>query len=375
MKDMQEIKRLKEFNEEIVEHSPMGIIRLDRDLKVIYENPKMKEILGVPKGTNSKAIGIDIREVPSVVKAGISDVFSKLQRGQEIRVEVPFVSIYGKESILSCVGVPLFEDGYFSGAVLMVEEITERKKTEEELRKAHAELKIAYEELKTLDKMKDEFLSNVSHELRTPLTSIKGAFDLLDNEMLSIEQKELVFLGKQNANRLNELIGDILYYAKMEYLAYELKEDEFDLGKVIEASVRAVTPMALNSGISLETETKGELGLVGDKNAIFKVLSNLLSNAIKFNKKGGKVIVKAGVENGRIKVIVSDTGIGIPKDHLSKIFRKFYQVNGSTKRKYPGAGLGLSIAQTIVEKHGGKIWAESEVNKGSKFIFEIPKRT
>ncbi|MEE9595085.1 MAG: PAS domain S-box protein, partial [Candidatus Hydrothermarchaeales archaeon] len=137
----QELKRLKDFNEEIVEHSPAGILRLDENLKIIYENPRMKDILGVPKGENSKAMGKDIREVPSVARAGLSEALSDLVQGKEMHGEVPFVSIYNKESTLSIVGVPLIENGEFLGALVMVMDITERKHAEEALKESEEKFK------------------------------------------------------------------------------------------------------------------------------------------------------------------------------------------------------------------------------------------
>ncbi len=244
----------------------------------------------------------------------------------------------------------------------------------DDIEAGHSELKVAYDDLKMLDKMKDEFLSNVSHELRTPLTSIKGALDIMSDEELPKELSELTSIAKQNANRLNALIGDIIYYSKMEYRATELTKEDLDLGEIITKSVKTTSPTAMENGITIETSAEGDLKALVDKKAIYKVFSNLLSNAIKFNKKGGRIMVRAkGIVNGHVEVCVEDTGIGIPKEHLGKVFDRFYQVDGSTKRKYSGTGLGLSIAKSIVEKHGGKIWVESEVGKGSRFTFKIPK--
>lgn len=243
----------------------------------------------------------------------------------------------------------------------------------DDIEASKAELETAYNELKVLDKMKEEFFSNVSHELRTPLTIIKGILDLMAGEESSKEQAELISMAKQNANRLNALVGDILYYAKMEYGKGSLNIENFNMNELISTSVKMITPMAQDNGIIIETDTRGDLTLVGDKKALYKVFSNLLSNAIKFNKNGGKVTVTAErMKTGHIKVSVSDTGIGIQKEHLKKIFTKFYQVDGSTSRKYPGTGLGLSIVKNVVEKHGGRIWVESEVGRGSKFTFELP---
>ncbi len=249
-----------------------------------------------------------------------------------------------------------------------------KRRLETAVQERTGELKAAYNELKTLDKMKGEFLSNVSHELRTPLTSIKGVLDIIAGEELAKEHEELITIARQNANRLNAMIGDLLYYARMEYGPETLNKEVLDLGEVIATSVKAITPAAQDSGISIETRAEGDLGVFADKKALHKVFSSLLSNAIKFNKQGGRVTMKVrGGENGGITVCVEDTGIGIAKEHLNKIFDRFYQVDGSIKRQYPGVGLGLSLAKGIVEKHGGRIWVESEVGRGSKFTFEIPR--
>lgn len=257
----------------------------------------------------------------------------------------------------------------------MVVDITEQKVGIEELKKAHGKLKLAYEELKVLDKMKEEFLSNVSHELKTPLTSIICVLDILAGGGVSLEHRELIPIARRNADRLDALIGDLLSCAKMEYGPETLDTKEHDLGEVIRTSVKATLSKAQDCGISIETHFEGDLRAWVDKKAMFKVLSNLLNNAVKFNNRGGRVAVRAWAGlNGCVKVSVSDTGIGIPKEHLGKIFNRFYQVDGSTKRKYQGTGLGLSMVKGIVEKHGGRIWVESDVGKGSRFIFEIPKK-
>lgn len=265
------------------------------------------------------------------------------------------------------------EEDVISG---MVVDIAEQKVEIGELTRAVDKLKLAYDELKVLDQMKEEFLSNVSHELMTPLTSIICVLDILADGGVSQEHKELISVARRNADRLDALIEDLLSCAKMEYGPETLETKEHDLEEVIRASVKAALPKAQDCGISIETHLEGDLRAWVDKNAMFKVLANLLNNAVKFNNRGGLVVVRAWAGlNGCVKVAVSDTGIGIPKEHLSKIFNRFYQVDGSTKRKYGGTGLGLSMVKSIVEKHGGRIWVESDVGKGSRFIFEIPKES
>ncbi len=253
------------------------------------------------------------------------------------------------------------------------ERTSELENTKKQLEASHEELTAAYYELKNLDRMKSEFLSNVSHELRTPLTSIKGVLDIMADEELPKEQGELMAMARQNANRLNALIGNLLYYTRMEYGPEALNKEDVDIGGAIASAVKAMTPTAQDKGIAIETSVESKLKALADKKALHKLLFNLLSNAIKFNRSGGRVTVRGrAVKDGRLEICVEDTGIGIPEEHLDRIFERFYQVDGSTRRKYPGIGLGLSIAKAIVEMHGGRIWVESEVGRGSRFAFEIP---
>ncbi len=138
-------KQLYKLNEGMVENSPAGIIRLDAKLKISYENPEMKKILGVPPGEESKAMGMDIRELSSVKNAGLSSIFNDLLEGKEIATEGPFISVYGKETYITLKGVPTFENNKFTGAVLLMNDITKRKQAEEELKNKLNELKIYYD--------------------------------------------------------------------------------------------------------------------------------------------------------------------------------------------------------------------------------------
>jgi PAS domain S-box-containing protein len=727
------LKCLKKFNEEIVEHSPFGIIRLDNNLRIIYENPKMKEIMGVPKDEDSKAIGVDIRELPSVVNAGISDSFNDLLNGKEIRGEIPFVSIYGKESILSYIGVPIFENGVFSGAIIMVEDITERKRVEEKLRelmekyrdlydnapdmyhsldkngiiidcneteakmlgykkeeiigrpftdflteeskrlferdfprlneektllnlerefvrkdgstfiaslnvfseldekgrlvrtktiarditelkkaekslreseerfrmvtekslagvyiiqdgkfryvnpalaeifgytpdeiidklgpldlthpddrplvaenirkrmqgevesihytlrgikkdgtpiicevlgrrvdyhgrpaiigtllditkrkrleqeirdildaapdmihlispdmriinrnamskklfphmregdkcykvlhnrdiacthcgvrkvfedgkrheheseiklpdgrkifvhstaapifdargevraaveilrditerkKAEDALKRAYQELKDVDKMKDEFLDAVTHELRTPLTSIMGALDLLLESEISEEQRKLLSIIDKESERIDNLVEELLLIARSGEEVGKLKLEEISLDELIHRALDDIKLHADKKKVRVVKKIPENLPPVyADKEQLKRVVDNLLSNAVKFNREGGQITVWANSTGDFIEVSVEDTGIGIPKKDIDRIFSKFYRAPLKEAQKRPGSGLGLAIAKSIVERHGGKIWAESKVGKGSKFTFTLP---
>lgn len=280
----------------------------------------------------------------------------------------------------------LDEMGQVKGIVQVVKDITERKWMEE-----------AYEDRKSLDKMKEELISNVSHELRTPLAVAQGAIELSMEDESDEKKRELLSKGKDNLTRLNNLIEDLLTAAKLKpkpkpkygeevvdigkdivrpaLASVEvITREPVDMGELIQNSLEEFTPAAKRKEITLEQRVLNSLPRVlGDGVELRTVISHLINNAIKFNQEGGRVSIEGHATRDGVVINVGDTGIGIPQEQLSKIFDRFYQVDGSTTRAYPGVGLGLSIAKSIVEKHGGRIWVESEVGKGSNFIFEIPK--
>jgi signal transduction histidine kinase len=254
-----------------------------------------------------------------------------------------------------------------------LEELVEERTAEVRLERDRLEQ--AYEELKKLDRMKDEFLSNVSHELRTPLTTIKGVVDYVLDEDINKEHRELLKVSNRNLNRLNRLIGDILDFAKIEQLPEKLQIEETTLKEVIDWAVKDVEQTAKKNQVKLKVSIHEEDQKVESyKILLKKAIVNLLDNAIKFNKKGGEVVVEIiyNEEDGFAEVSITDTGIGISDEHLDKVFDRFYQVDGSTTRRYGGIGLGLTMTKRIVEILGGEIKVKSEVGKGTRFWFTIP---
>lgn len=228
------------------------------------------------------------------------------------------------------------------------------------------------QEVKTLDRMKEEFISNVSHELRTPLTVAKGSIDLVLDSELNEKQKEILSMGKTSLIRLNRLISDLIEIAKMEEHPV-LRLENVALDSMIRQCIYEIKPIAEQDNINIKVQLQENLpALRADREKLQQVFFNLFSNAIKFNKRNGKIIVEASQNDGVMEVSIADTGIGIPREHLDKIFDRFYQVDGSTTRKYVGTGLGLAIVKKAVEMHGGKIWVESELGNGSKFTFTLP---
>ena len=242
--------------------------------------------------------------------------------------------------------------------------------------KAHAEeLRRAYEELQEADRLKDEIVQNVSHELRTPLTFIKGYVDLLlDGSMgpLTDAQREAVEIIAEKTNLLSRLVGDIVTLQRIE--RGTLNFEAVDIAALARISVQNFQLTASQSGLEFAVEDPGGPVIVwGDRERLSQVLDNLLHNAVKFSPNGGRITVRVQDVDDHALVSVQDTGIGIPPDKLERIFERFYQVDGSTRRRFGGMGLGLAIVKRIVEAHGGRVWAESELGKGSTFYFTIPK--
>ncbi|MDZ4858294.1 MAG: response regulator [Candidatus Hydrogenedentes bacterium] len=246
----------------------------------------------------------------------------------------------------------------------------------EEVTLAREKLHEANEELKTLDEMKTNLLSNVSHELRTPLVSVMGYTDMIVNGKagpVNAEQKEYLGISLRNIEKLVTLIENLLDFSRLHRGTETLVFDEFDLRECARASLQIVQPVADSRGIVLEMIAPAEPVLVeGDKSKLGQVFTNLLSNAVKFNNAEGRVTVEIIVKDDNVQALVRDTGIGIPEEALDKVFTRFYQYDSSSTRKYGGTGIGLSIAQDIARLHGTRITAMSEEGKGSTFRFVLP---
>ena len=189
---------------------------------------------------------------------------------------------------------------------------------------------------------------------------------------------------KHNASRLGKLINDVLDLAEIEAGQIEIKRQPFNLGEVLEEEVGEFQSLARKREIEIEVKKEEKMGQVlGDRKELKKVIDNLLSNALKFNHRQGKVVIEAkesggqaGESSGFVEVSISDTGCGISETEISKVFDKFRRLtpeNETGMEELRGPGLGLAISKGIVEAQGGKIWVESELGKGSKFIFTLPK--
>jgi signal transduction histidine kinase len=232
-------------------------------------------------------------------------------------------------------------------------------------------------ELETASRHKSQFLANMSHELRTPLNAILGFSQLLRGEVygdLNEKQEEYLDDILTSAGHLLALINDILDLSKVEAGQIELEVAPFSLREALERGVVMVRERATKDGVCVALEAYPEADIVsGDERRVRQVIFNLLSNAVKFTPHGGTVDVSAVRVNGEVRVSVADTGPGIaPEDH-DRIFEEFQQTDaGAAQRE--GTGLGLALSKRLVELHGGRIWVDSELGKGSTFVFTLPAR-
>jgi two-component system sensor histidine kinase ChiS len=236
-------------------------------------------------------------------------------------------------------------------------------------------------ELRERDSLKTQFLSNIAHDLRTPLTAIITHAEILRDGLLgeiNVRQRESVHTIITGGRQLLDMIAEILLYAKGTSEALAFTATSFPLQAIVDQVTSLNESLVAKKQLSLECCVPRDLPEVhGDPDKIMHVLMNLLGNAFEFTPPGGKVWVMASLEHselpsGAIRVEIGDTGRGIAPDHHELIFREFAQVDSTASRVHHGTGLGLTIARRYVELHGGRIWVESELGKGSRFFFTLP---
>lgn len=260
--------------------------------------------------------------------------------------------------------------GEYAGVLGILTDITDIKKTEDELIVA----KLKAEEG---NKEKVRFISNMSHEIRTPLNGIVGMSELLKTTKLDDEQREYVELLAYSADRILGVISDILDMSKIEAGNFVLEEKEFNFAEVVRKSAKIFYPETSKKGVELDIDIDDRIDkiLIGDPGRIGQVIFNLIGNAVKFTDKG-KITVRALVMNEdsrqlEIKFAVTDTGIGIPKGKIEKVFERFYQADNSNIKKHKGTGLGLSISRSIIDIMKGSMDVDSDEGRGSTFSFTI----
>lgn len=363
----QEIQKTKDFLDNVIESSADSIITTDFNGRITRFSKGAEDLFGYKAedmvGTSA------LKLYPEEPRKESAKWMGRLEKGEVIKnLRTRIYNARGELVNISLSLSPLRNvGGNPIGTVGIAKDITQEVNAEEKLKEA-------YERLKEVDKLKDEFLSNVSHELRTPITCMILSLDSIIGKELNEEKHEFLEACKRNAWRLNALVSNILNFSEIEFGKKRMNLESLNMREVVAEAVKEVRNLARENEISIKTNIRKDFPpMKADRDGAGKIFTNLLSNAIKFNKKGGEVAISAKVDRGFIKFCVCDTGIGIAKDHLDKIFQRFYQVDGSTTRRYGGTGMGLAIVKKLVKMHGGKIWVKSELGKGSEFTFTVPR--
>jgi PAS domain S-box-containing protein len=245
-------------------------------------------------------------------------------------------------------------------------DVTARREAELELERQNAQLI-------EVDRMKDQFVALVSHELRTPLTSIRGYLELLAEDEQTLSEEQLHFLATidRNAERLQGIVGDLLFCAQVESGRFSLDCAPVELASIVAESVEAARPAADSRDVDLVFVDGAVPPVSGDRARLAQVVDNFVCNAVKFTGSGGAVTVTTRLAGGRAELEVSDTGMGIPADELPHLFERFFRTERATTKAIPGSGLGLTIAQAIVDAHGGAIDVSSEEGVGTSFRIRL----
>ena len=337
-------KKLKKANDEkkktdtILEHMTDGVIAFDMDENVTYINVAAKRLLEIEDGKNTfkKIFGkfndddINLQKIIYDKKVVFNDKTMEL-------LFVPFLDEINR---------PV-------GLMVVIQDISEHEK---------------------LNEMRKEFVADVSHELQTPLTSIKGfSENLLEDECDSETQKHFLKIINDNANRMENLIHDLLTLSQFDGKRENNKPEKFDLGQLAKECSEKFEIEIKKKNIDLKCFVTAEVPLVyANRDGIERVILNIISNAVKYTPDGGKIDIYIGFVHNDAYIKIKDTGIGIPKSDVEKVFERFYRVEKARSRKMGGTGLGLSIAKEIIEQNKGTIKINSDLGQGTEVIIKIP---
>jgi len=371
----EEIKRLAKLPAE----NPQPVLRVERDGAILYANEAAASLLKVGESKDGERLPESWQSIAQdALDSGVNRE-EELQHGDHT-LSVLFVSI-----------------SEFRYVNVYIHDITENKRVAEEIRRLNedleqrvldrtADLVSANEKLQKIKvaaevatQAKSDFLSSMSHELRTPLNAIIGFSEILSDQTFGgLNQRQLKYTNNilTSGHHLLALINDILDLSKIEAGKLELEESTVAMKSLLTDSLVMIKEKAMKHGLRLDLRIQDELSdlkIQADERKLKQIMFNLLSNAAKFTLDGGVITVEARQEEDELIVAVSDTGIGIKHDDLTRVFGEFEQLDSTYARQQQGTGLGLALTQRLVELHGGRIWAESEgEGKGSIFTFIIP---
>lgn len=373
----------------IFDNAVMGIYQSTPEGLLSSVNPAMAETVGY---TTPEEMVADVKNIQSEIYVNPEDRTRFMQVLEQNGVVRGFEAEYkrrdGSRFWVSVSGKAIRDE---KGKVLhyegTVEDITAQKLAEQELatyrdhlerlvKERTAELEMAKERAEAADRIKSAFLATMSHELRTPLNSIIGFTGIILQGIvgpLNDEQKKQLGMVRGSAQHLLSLINDVLDISKIEAGQLQITHEDFDLREALEKTVASVRPLAEKKGLTLSCTISDGIDMIpADRRRVEQVLLNLISNAVKFTEQGS-VMVECKSDGDRVRISVTDTGIGIRPEDLDTIFQDFRQVDSGMTRKYEGTGLGLSISKRLVNLMGGQIQVESRWGSGSTFSFSLPR--
>ncbi len=341
--NLKDVNSEKKQKETILKHMTDGVITFNMDGKVTYINPAAKQMLEVKaEDTNFKSIFGKFADI-NMEKIIYLDSWTSSEK-----------KIENEQGTMSLFFIPYRDDlDMPAGIMVVIQDITEHVK---------------------LDNMRKEFVADVSHELKTPITSIKGYSEtLLDGDCDKETEKHFLHVIDDNADRMEKLVQDLLTLSKYDNNRATNKPVEFDLGELAKACKEKFDIEIKRKNQDVNCFVTADVpNVYADKDGIERVILNILSNSIKYTPDGGKIDIYVGYVHNDAYVKIKDTGIGIPKNDLERIYERFYRVDKARSRQLGGTGLGLSIAKEIIEKNNGSINIKSKVNEGTEVVIQIP---
>ncbi len=335
----------------IIKSMESGIIAIDTKNIIVLINPVACNLLGIKDydstiGTNF-FLTVRDNQIVQLIKEAME---KNISLTSEIVVGTP------QEKILRINATPIKSDEEFTanaGVIVSIQDITNVKK---------------------LEQIRTEFVSNVTHELKTPLTTIRGFIETLKNGAIDDKEVAYKFLDiiDIESERLYTLINDILYLSEIETIQKDSNIGTHNLKSIVDEVFSMLENLARNKGVSIEIDVDSKIDITANRNRIKQMFINLIDNAIKYNRPNGYVFVKAQKAEGMIEITVKDTGIGIDEKHIPRIFERFYRVDKGRSRNMGGTGLGLSIVKHIVNLYNGDIRINSIPGKGTEFVIRLP---
>jgi PAS domain S-box-containing protein len=352
-----------------------GVVFIDDRNRIAYCNPAAEKIRKIKM---DRVLGRSILDFhPKKAHLKVLHVIEDLKSGQvegHHRMNIQMVKGKFYDNTYTAVWGPKKK---YWGTIVVSKEITQRKKTEDQLKEALKKLETANEELRRLNQMKDDFLSTVSHELKTPMISVMGYLGLILKEKvgsLTEQQRKFLEISFKNLLKLEKNIDNLLDLAEIGIQKASWIFEPVNLTKVIEFSCSTVEPLAEEHQIRLEAHLPpGPVKIAGVEDKLNQLFDNLFTNAIKYNRQGGRICVSLEEEAEFVFTRITDTGVGISHQSLQEVFTRHFQEKTKPLGNTKGLGIGLSLVQEIVNLHQGKIQIESELGKGTTFTVMLPK--